>query len=47
MGLRGDRERALVKFIDGARSVAFDFGRRVSNEVSPGPGSNGSGPVDL
>jgi GT2 family glycosyltransferase len=46
-GLRGDRERALVKFIDGARSVAFDLGRRVPNEVAPGPDSNGSGPLEL
>jgi GT2 family glycosyltransferase len=47
VGLRGDRERALVKFIDGARSVAFDLGRRVPNEVSPGPDINGSDPVEL
>jgi GT2 family glycosyltransferase len=35
-GLRGDRDLALVYFIDGARSLAFDLGRRVPNDVSPG-----------
>jgi GT2 family glycosyltransferase len=32
-GLKGDRDRALVYFVDGARSLAFDFGRFVSNDV--------------
>lgn len=37
--LRGDRDAALVAFVDGARSVAFDFGRYFSNEI---PANNGA-----
>jgi GT2 family glycosyltransferase len=32
--MKGDRDRALVYFIDGVRSVAFDLGRRVANDIS-------------
>jgi GT2 family glycosyltransferase len=34
---RGDRDRALVKSIDAARSIAFEMGRRRSNEVPAAP----------
>jgi GT2 family glycosyltransferase len=45
--IRGDQDRALVKFIDGARSVAFDFGRRAPNEVSPRSSATRSACVGL
>jgi GT2 family glycosyltransferase len=35
--IRGDRDRALVTSIDAARSIAFEMGRRRSNEVSAPP----------
>ena len=37
---RGDRDRAVVSSIDAARSIAFEIGRRRSNEVParPAPG---------
>jgi hypothetical protein len=36
--VRGNRDQALVTSIDAVRSVAFEAGRRASNEVSPPSG---------